>query len=484
MRTSIGRGSSTGPSSMISKVQTGIVGMDDVLNGGIPEGWLTLIGGGPGTGKTILGLEFLVRGAEEGHPGILLSFEEREKDLQSYGAGFGWNLTELEARERLGLISARIQSDAILSGDFDLRGILSILYHKADAIQAKRIVIDAPDAFLRVMNNAARERAELHVLHEWLREMGMTALMTVKRGTGTPFSSHYEFLEYLADCVIYLDHRVLEQVTTRRLRVVKYRGSAFGRNEYPFAITDQGVWVAPVTQISLQHQALGPSMPSGVKGLDEILAGGYRRGSCTLITGTSGTGKTTFACSFAVASIARGERLLYLDFEESWKALVSCMTSPGIDMQAAHDSCRLRFISTMPESQGVEEHLIMSFRAIDDFNPNHLVIDAISACRRMGSSHSAFDYLLRIISRCKQKGISSLLTNLTASDANNEITGMDLSSVIDTVIILRNVERQGAFRRELAVVKSRGRGHSNRIHPFEITDHGVRIGREEEAHVQ
>lgn len=465
----------TGPPRGIQKIATGIEGMDEVLNGGIPEGWLTLVGGGPGTGKTILGLEFLVRGAQAGQPGIFLTFEERERDLRSYAQGFGWDLEALEAQKRLALISARIQPDAILSGEFDLRGILGILRHKVEGMQAKRIVIDAPDAFLRVMNNVAKERSELHILHEWLRDAGMTALMTVKRGSGTPFSSHYDFLEFMADCVIYLDHRVLEQVTTRRLRVVKYRGSAFGRNEYPFAMTDQGLWIIPVTRTCLQHQALGEDMTSGVAGLDEILGGGYRRGSCTLITGSSGTGKTTFACSFAVAATSNNERLLYVDFEESWDALVSCMISPGLDLRKAFDSGYLEFVSTMPESQGVEEHLIQAFRAIESFQPDHVIVDAISACRRMGSTRSAFDYLLRLIDHCKQRGITTVLTNLTAADAGNEITGIDLSSVIDTVIILRNVEIEGAYRRELGILKSRGRAHSNRIYEFHITDRGIEI---------
>lgn len=459
-----------------AKIPAGIQGLDEVLKGGVPKGAMTLLSGGPGTGKTMLGMEFLVRGAMAGHPGILLTFEEKEFALKNYAAGFGWDLAQLESGGLLAIVSARIQPDAVLSGDFDLRGVIGILRQKAGSMKAERVVIDAPDVFLRLLENISKERAELHLLHEWLREAGMTALMTVKSRTEQTLSSHYDFLDYMADCVIHLDQRVLEQVTTRRLRVVKYRGSAYGRNEYPFGITDKGIWIIPVTQASLRHASLGESLSSGVDRLDDILGGGYRRNSCTLLTGNSGTGKTTFACAFALSMVSLGERVLYLDFEESWDALVSCMLSPGLDLRPARDSGNLRFISNMPEAQGIEEHLIQAFRAIETFKPHHLIIDAISACRRMGSEHAAFDYLLRIIDHCKQRGITTLLTNLiSAIDPGREITGIDLSSVIDTVIVLRNVEKQGRFVRDLGVLKSRGRAHSSRIHEFRITDNGIEI---------
>ncbi len=459
----------------VPKVRTGVHGLDTVLGGGIPRGTLTLLSGGPGTGKTMLGLEFLVRSAQEGQPGILLTFEEREDALRGYAEGFGWNLPDLEAQGRLVLISARLQADAILSGDFDLRGILGILRKKTEEIQADRLLIDAPDVLLRLLGDAAKERAELHNLYEWLRDTGLTTILTVKDPVGSEFA-HYEFLDYMADCVIHLDQRVYEQISTRRLRVIKLRGSPYGRNEYPFGFSSQGVQIIPVTQTSLQHRALGESLSSGIESLDQILGGGYRRNSCTLITGGSGTGKTTFACSFVRSATSGNERVLYIDFEESWDALVSCMHGPGIDLMPALDSGRLRFISTMPESQGIEEHLIQAYRVIDEFQPQHLIVDAISACRRMGASHAAFDFLLRLIDHAKQRGITSLLTNLTAAtDGQQEITGIDLSSVIDTVIILRNTEQDGQFRRTLGILKSRGRAHSSRIHSFQITNQGIEV---------
>jgi circadian clock protein KaiC len=441
---------------------------------------LTVLSGGPGTGKTMLGLEFLVRGAQAGDPGILLTFEERETDLREYATGFGWDLEALEAQETLALISARMQPDAVVSGEFDLRGVLNILRQKAEALGATRVVIDAPDVFLRLLDDIAKERSELYALHEWLRDTGMTAIMTVKGEGDGPLSSRYEFLDYMAECVIHLDQRVLDQVTTRRLRVIKYRGSAYGRNEYPFCITgDRGAWIIPVTQTGLHHRAFGEAISSGVAGLDQILDGGYLRNSCTLLTGGAGTGKTTFASHFVLSATSIGDRVLYLDFEESWDALVSCMLSPGLDLRPPQDAGLLRFLSVMPESQGVERHLIQAFRAIEDFQPKHLVLDAISACRRMGSRRAAFDYLIRLTNHCKELGITMLLTNLTKPETSRtEMTGIDLSSVIDAVIMLRNVKVAGEFRRELGIIKARGRDHSSRIHNFWITDRGIKISME------
>lgn len=460
----------------IIKTPTGIRGLDEVLNGGVPAGGLTLLSGGPGTGKTLFGLEFLVRGALAGRPGIMLTFEEREEALRRYASMFGWDTTPLEQQGLLALIGARFDPDGMLSGDFDLGSILAILRHKTETLQSKQVVIDAPDVFLRLLDSRSKERAELYKLQTWLRDHEQTALMTVKANGEDASNSYHEFLDYMADCVIQLDERVNEQVTTRRIRVVKYRGSPHGRNEYPFALTNHGVWIIPVTETSLSHAALGESVSTGVSGLDTLMGGGYRRCSCSLITGTSGTGKTTFACSFARTATANGERVFYLNFEESLEAMVSCMLSPGIDLRPSLDSGQLHFLSAMPESQGIEEHLIHAFRIIEEFQPAFVVVDAISACRRMGSEHAAFDYLLRLIDYCKARGITSLLTNLTVNvGETQEITGIDLSSMIDTVIILRNVEKGSQYKRELAVLKSRGRQHSNKVHEFHISGRGIEI---------
>jgi len=457
------------------KVPTGVAGLDEVLRGGVPRGAMTLLVGGPGTGKTMMGMEFLVRGAMREEPGILLTFEEREEALRRYGTGLGWNISGLEEAGMLTIISASLQTDSMLSGDFDLQALMAILRRKAEEIGAERLLLDAPDVLLRLLDDPPGERAELYALHEWMLDSGMTSVMTVKASAGEG-AVDYGFLDYMADCVIHLDQRVYNQVTTRRLRVVKYRGSPYGRNEYPFGITDRGVRIIPVTQTSLEHRALGDDLSTGVADLDRLLSGGYRRGSCTLITGGSGTGKTTFLSSFAISSARAGERVLYLDFEESRDALFTCMRSPGLDLEPAWEDGNLRFISVMPESQGIEQHLIQAFRAIEEHHPDHMIVDAISASRRMGTGQSAFDYLLRLINHCKQRGVTTLLANLaTAETSGREITGVDLSSVIDTVIMLRYIERKGRYVRELGVLKSRGRSHSQRIHRFSITDDGISI---------
>lgn len=458
------------------KTPTKIRGLDEVLNGGVPTGGLTLLNGGPGTGKTLFGLEFLVRGAQEGNPGILITFEEHEEALHHYATTFGWDTDALEKQGLLSIIGARFDPEGLVSGDFDLGGILAILRHKTEKLSAKQVVIDAPDVFLRLLDNRGKERAELYKLITWLRDQKMTTVMTVKADGGDASRSDYDFLDYLADCVIQLDQRVIEQVTTRRMRVLKYRGSAHGRNEYPFAMTDQGIWIIPITETQLNHTALGSPFPTGVDGLDIHMNGGYLRASCNLVTGTSGTGKTTFAASFARVSTASGKRVFYIDFEESPDSMMSCMLSPGIDLRPAFKDRALRFLSVMPEAQGIEEHLIQAFRGIEQFKPDIIIVDAISACRRMGSRNAAFDYLLRLIDYCKTNGITSLLTNLTDSvKETQEITGIDLSSMIDTVIILRNVEHNGQFLRELSVLKARGRQHSNRVHEFQITNNGVKV---------
>jgi len=468
----------------IEKTPTHIRGLDEVLNGGFPTGGLTLLSGSPGTGKTLIGLEFLVRGAAMGNPGILLTFEEREDALQRYASTFGWDTAEFQNKGLLSVIGARFDPNALISGDFDLSGILAILRLKTETHHARQVVIDAPDVFLRLLNNPGKERAELYKLISWLRDQNLTTLMTVKSDAAKSSRSEYDFLDYMADCVIQLDHRVVEQVTTRRMRVLKYRGSPHGRNEYPFAMTDQGLWIIPVTETQLTHIPLGKTIPTGVQGLDELMGGGYMTSSCNLITGTSGTGKTTFAASFSRTTTARQERVLYINFEESPASMVGCMLSPNIDLRPALETGLLRFLSVMPEAQGIEEHLIQAFRTMEELNPHVVIVDAISACRRMGSRNSAFDYLLRLIDHCKTLGVTILLTNLTDSIKDTqEITGIDLSSMIDTVIILRNVEQDGRFQRELSVLKARGRWHSNYVHSFQISSKGVFVATNHKAEV-
>ena len=460
----------------LRKVPTHIMGLDEILNGGLPEGRTTLVSGGPGAGKSILGLEFLYRGAAAGYPGILVTFEEGAKAMHKNALTLGFDLAPLEKAGTVFLMDGYVNPELVLSGDFNLKGLFAVIEGKAKVMGARRVVFDAVDVLLRLFDDPVRERNELYALHDWLTNREMTALITVKASKDGSISRRYEFLDFMADCVIELDQRVLEQITTRRVRVVKYRGSGFFHNEYPFVIAENGINIIPLSTISLRHQALGAKLSSGDARLDSILGGGYRRASATLISGTSGTGKTTVACTFVQAACARGERTLYINFEESPEAMVSGMLSPGIDLRPALKSGRLRIMATMPEAMGAEEHLLHALKAIEVFEPNHVVVDALSSCKRIGTEQAAFDYLMRLTNACKEQGITTIFTNQTQGfQEAHEISGIGISSVIDTVIFLRYIDIGGEINRMLLVMKSRGAKHSNQYREFGITDRGLEI---------
>jgi circadian clock protein KaiC len=458
----------------IRKIPTGIVGLDLVLGGGVPAGRMTLVSGGAGSGKSMIGLECLLHGAAAGEAGILVLFEERAEAVRQNAWSLGWDLASLEQKNRLCLLAARLNPEAVISGDFSIKGLLAILDQQVKAMRARRIVIDAVDALLYLYDSPMRERQELYALHEWLLDRGLTTIMTVKTVPQEEAPSRYAFLDFMADCVIHVDQRITAQVATRRLRVMKYRGSGYGRNEYPFVISPDGVTVIPITSNVLQHRPPGPKVSSGQARLDDMLAGGYKRGTSILIVGTAGSGKTTLGCVFAQAACRRGERVLYLNFEESPESMVSNMLSPGLALRPLIKTGRLVVQSYLPEAMGVEEHLFHALKALDEVQPQHVVVDAISACQRMGSEHAAFEYLMRILNACKERGITCIYLNQTTGlDIVAEISGIGISSIIDTVILLRNLPIGGAMKRQLIVMKSRGSKHSEQFHEFRITDRGI-----------
>jgi circadian clock protein KaiC len=459
----------------LTKILTGIVGLDDILEGGFPAGRTTLISGGPGTGKTMLGVEFLYRSALAGKAGILLLFEERADAIRRNVRSLGWDLTAMEKAGKLFLLEARLPRDAVLSGDFNITPLLAIIEGQAKAIRADRIMIDAIDVLMRIYNDPRREQNELYTLHDWLIDHGFTTILTAKE-TQSQNDGKYEFLEYMADCVISLDLRVAGQVTTRRLRVVKYRGSGFASNEYPYLVSNEGNVIMPISTVSLEHKALGPRISSGNRQLDTMLGGGYRRGSSILVTGASGTGKTTLACTFVVGACARDERVLYISFEESSPALISAMLSPGLHLQPAVKAGRLEFLTIMPEAMGAEQHLIRAMSRVRAFEPQHIVVDAISALQRVGDEKAAFDYLMRLVDFAKQQGITILMTNQLAGNFEQvDFSGIGFSSLIDTIILLRFVEIYNKIARSLLILKSRGTRHSNSYHRFVITDGGIEM---------
>jgi circadian clock protein KaiC len=458
----------------IPKAPTGITGLDKVLGGGLPAGRMTLICGGSGSGKSMMGLQSLLHGAVAGEPGILVMFEERAAAVRQNAWSLGWDLASLERKNRLYLMDARLDPAAVISGDFSISGLLAILDQRAKAMRARRIMIDAVDALLHLYDSLIRERHELYTLHEWLLDRGLTTIMTVKTIPRDDAPSRYAFLDFMADCVIHVDQRVTAQVTTRRLRVIKYRGSGYGRNEYPFIISEDGITVIPITSIAIQHHPLGPKVSSGQAWLDDVLAGGYKRGATILIVGTAGSGKTTLACVFTQAACLRGERVLYLNFEESAESMVGSMLSPGLALRPLIKTGTLVIRSYLPEAMGVEEHLFHALKALDEFQPQHLVVDSISACQRMGSEDAAFEYLMRLLNACKERGITCFYINqATGLDIVTEISGIGISSIIDTIVLLRHVPIGGVMKRELIVMKSRGSKHSEQFHAFRITDRGI-----------
>ncbi len=464
----------------LRKSPTRIEGLDQILKGGLPTGRTSLIIGGPGSGKSLFGLEFLYRSALVGEPGIFISFEERASALRSNTSTLGWDLAPLEEDGRLFLFEARIDPRAIITGAFGIQSFLAILDHKLKTMGAKLVAIDAIDVLMRLINDDRREQDELLALHQWLSERELTALLTVKTSRDADNSRHYEFLDYMADCVIHLDNRMLGQLSTRRLRVVKYRGSGFGSNEYPFVIDPPGITLLPISDVGLSHQALGERVPTGLAALDDATGGGFRRASSILITGSTGTGKTTLCSTFAAAACARGEKLLCINFEESEAALVSAMLSSGTNLGPAIANGTLRLLTSMPEAMGAEQHLLRAFLAIKQMRPGCVVLESASACKRMGTEQAAFEYLMRIINTCKEMGIIIVISNQTAGLARlDEISGIGISSLIDTVIQLRLVEESGVLRRKLQVLKSRGTRHSHRSHEFLITDRGIEILKED-----
>jgi circadian clock protein KaiC len=444
----------------LPKVPTGNEGIDRILRGGLPEGRTTLLSGGPGCGKSLLALEFAVRSARTGHPAIFIPFEERLEAVRANAGTLGWNLEDLESRKLLFLLDARIDYESVRTGSFDLKGLLAMVQGIARSMKSNRLCLDAIDALLRLYNDKAREREQLLILNEWLTDHGFTSVLTVKRTEGHEADTHYEFLDYLADCVIHLDQRVSAQVTTRRFRVIKYRGSGYGRNEYPYVIGEQGIRVVPISSVELRHQGLGPRLTTGLSELDRMLGGGYLKASAILIAGAAGTGKTTLASIFSCSAANRQERVLYIGFEESMEAVVSSMLSSGTDLRPALKAGLLKPLTAMPESMGSEEHLLRVLDAVEGFRPDHVVLDAVSATKRIGSERAAFEFLVRLLNVCRETGITTILLNQTSGVIQSaEVAGEEISSIVDAILFLRYTEIGGEINRLISVTKSRGSQH-------------------------
>lgn len=460
----------------LAKLGTGVEGLDDVLDGGFPKGRTTMIKGGPGAGKTLFALQFLVQSALQGTAGMFVTFEESAEAIRMNAATLGWDLPALEKMGLLFIHHARLDPAAVISGPFSLQGLTAIIDGKARALGARLLVIDAIDIVMRQFDDVSRARSEINSLHEWLDENGFTTLLSVKLNEDPDLTARFSFLDYMADCVVRLDHRVTEQISTRRLRVQKYRGSSFGTNEYPYVIGGNGISLVPIASAQLDHGPQGAHQSSGIRELDAAMDGGYRRNACILIAGASGTGKTTLAATFAMAACARGERVLFISYEESPEALQSAVLSAGVDLKPALEAGSLKFVCRLPESMGSDEHLFHNLAMIRTFAPDHVVVDAISACHRMGSGKAAFDYCMRLVNACKERGITCLLINQAqGAMVGQDLSGLGFSSLVDTVIQLQFEMVDGDLLRSLLILKARGCRHSHRLHDLRITDDGIRL---------
>lgn len=460
----------------LKKARTYVSGLDDVLNGGLPTGRTTCINGMAGSGKTMLGLEFLYRGALNGEPGIFIGFEESIKQLQENAATMGWDLEALQRENRLFLMDSRLTPDMLKSGDFSLKGLLAVVSGKQREMKATRVVFDALEVALRLFDTPQQVRNEMHSLNDWLHTVGMTSILTLRQKARSGASDYEEFFDSMADCLIRMTTRTVEQNAISRLQVVKFRGSAFGRNEIPYIIGGGGIRLAPVSTVGLLHKRLGDRLGSGLSRLDTMLGGGYRRGACVLFAGLPGTGKTILATTFAARLCAQGEPVLYIGFEESEAAVVGNVLSAGVDLAPHIESGRLRFHTGFPEAMGAEEHYFRALEAIQGMSAKHVMVDAISACQRMGGEQAAYEYLMRLLNVCKEKGITILLLNQTSHDADFVgFSGNEISSMVDTILVLQYQQCPGETNRLMQVVKSRGSTHSNLKHEFVITNDGIRI---------
>lgn len=460
----------------LRKTPTYINGLDEILNGGLPTKRTTLVVGEPGSGKTIMGMEFLYRGAGNGEPGIFLGFEEPSKIIRENAMTFGWDFLSLEKNQNLYLMEGRLSPEIIVEGKFSLKPLLSVISGKSKEIGAKRIVLDALDVILTLFEDPLQARSELYRLNEWLTRSGLTSILTLKPRESIFDRVYQDFFYSISDCVIYLDTKIHNQISTRRLRVVKYRGSSFGRNEYPFIISDEGIRTIPITKFELMHKAFEEKISSGIPELDTMLGGGFYRASCILFAGEPGTGKTLFVSTFAHNICSKGEKVFYLCFEESPEALLRNIKSAGIDLEQFLKEGTFKIIGSMPEATGAEEHLIRLIDFVDEMKPQHVIVDAISAVERMGGKQVSFDYLMRLLNFLKERGITTILTNQTTGTKTQiEISGNGISSMLDTVIFLSYVHGDGETNRTIQVLKSRGSKHSNQVREYLVKDDGINI---------
>ena len=462
------------PASGIAKSPTGIQGLDEITRGGLPTGRPTLICGSAGCGKTLMGIEFLVRGAIQfNEPGVFMSFEESGDELADNVRSLGFDLRDLEAKKKIAVDYVYIErSEIVETGEYDLEGLFIRLENAVKSVGAKRIVLDTIEALFAGLPSQGILRSELKRLFRWLKEHGLTAIVTGERGEGQ--LTRHGLEEYVADCVILLDHRVTEQVSTRRLRIVKYRGSTHGTNEYPFLIGTNGFSVLPITSLHLDHLATKKRISSGIPALDDMLGGkGFYRGSSILLSGTPGTGKSTAVASLIDAACHRGERCLLFLYEESPSQFIRNMGSVGIDLGRWFEKGLLEIHATRPSLYGLEQHLVVMHDLVERLKPSVVGVDPISSLAITENEWELKPTLMRLIDFLKRRQITGVFTSLVSAKSSAEDSQVGVSSLMDTWILLRNTEDNGERNRTLFVIKSRGMGHSNQVREFILNEKGI-----------
>ncbi len=464
----------------LEKCPTGITGFDLVTEGGLPKNRTTLISGGPGSGKTLLGIDFLIKGARDfNEPGVLMSFEESATELILDVASLNFDLAGLVARKKIALEYVVLQRKDVQEINFNLEGVLVRLEHAIDSIGAKRVVLDSIESPFSGVTDAGILRVEIKRLFRWLKEKQVTAIVTGEQA-GDAFTRH-GLEEFASDCIILLDNRVQHQAAIRRLRIVKYRGSSHGTNEYPFVIDSEGLSVIPITSLGLTQKGTRARVSTGVRSLDKLFKGrkrGFTRGSTVLVSGTAGTGKTSLAAAFAEASCKRGEKCLYVSYEESPGQLSQNMMSIGIQLDPLVKKGLVKIETTRPSFFGLEMHLLELYRSIESFQPKVVIIDPLTSLLGEGDVRAVRSIITRLIDLLKSKGITTFFTSLVSSAAENDTSGeIGVSSLIDTWIVVRELEGDAGRTRTrgLYIVKSRGTGHDSDVHRLILSDDGIEV---------
>ena len=463
-------GAAIGPG--LDRAPTGISGLDQITGGGLPRGRVTLVAGSAGAGKTLLGLQFLVAGARDyGEPGVLLTFEESAAKVAANVRSLGFDLDELQRDGLLAVLSFRVEPNGIVAaGEFDLEPLFLTLDDVIKRVGAKRVVLDTIEVLFGAFGSDSTVRAELSRLTRWLEERGVTAIVTGERGEKS--ITRHGIEEYVSDCVIVLDHRVREEISTRRLRVVKYRGAAHGTNEYPFFISARGFVVLPITSITLDYAAPEERISTGIARLDHMLGGGIFRGSTVLVSGTGGTGKTSTGAHLVNAACGRGERVLWVLFEESPAQVLRNMRSIGLDLRPWTDAGLLHIWAARPSAFGLETYLAQLVQLLDKVTPAVTVLDGIASFAHGVAAAEVTSMVARQMDLLKARGITTLATALGEGD---EASTLSVSAMVDIWLLLRNFESNGERNRLLFVLKSRGTAHSNQVREFVLTDHGAEL---------